>query len=238
MSSTTIHMNDELDEYLGSVSYREPKVLAELREETRKDPRFAMQISGLQGQFMALLIKALGVKHILEVGVYTGYSSTAMALALPADGKIIALDISEEWTNLARKYWKKAGVDQKIELRLAPAVETMDALIKEGKTGWFDLIFLDADKWNYINYWERGLKLLRQGGIMIADNVLFQGVVPHRWTDEMLHKQFSNRPEAVRIELVKATHGAREFNAFAHKDERVDLSMLPVGDGITIARKR
>ncbi|HEX7006499.1 MAG TPA: class I SAM-dependent methyltransferase [Alphaproteobacteria bacterium] len=237
MSQERLMMTDELYDYLYAVSDREAPVLAELRAETRKDPRFNMQMTPNQAQFMQTLVLATGAKRILEVGTFTGYSALAMALVLPPDGRLVTLDISEEWTRLARRFWDKAGVADKIELRLAPAVQSMDALIAEGQEGGFDIVFIDADKPNYPEYWERGLKLARQGGLVIADNTLFQGVVGPSFTDERLRQKWADRPKAVQEELIAATHAARAFAKKIHKDPRVQLSMIPAGDGITLAVK-
>lgn len=238
MSRDLLRMTDELYDYLYSISDREAPILAELRDETAKDPRRNYQISPMQGQFMQVLVKAVGAKKILEVGVYTGYSSLAMALALPADGRLVALDISEDWTRIARRFWEKAGVAQKIELRLAPAAISLDALIAEGHAESFDIAFIDADKPNYPIYWDKALALLRKGGLAIADNTLFQGVVGPSYDERKLDKFWASRPPSVRQELIGYTHGARAFNAKVHKDARVDLAMVPVGDGMTFGVKR
>jgi predicted O-methyltransferase YrrM len=220
MSNRTIVMNDALYEYLLGASLRDLPVLKRLREETTKHPRARMQISPEQGQFMQLLTKLMGARRCIEVGVFTGYSSLAVALALPADGYILACDVSEEFTAVARRYWKEAGVESKIELRLAPALETLDGCLKASEAGSYDLAFIDADKSNYSGYYERILKLLRPGGLILVDNVLWSGAV-------MDEKDTSEDTVALRA-----------FNVALHKDERIDLSMLPVGDGLTLARKR
>lgn len=220
MSNRTIVMNDALYEYLLGASLRDLPVLRRLREETAKHPRARMQISPEQGQFMQLLTKLMGARRCIEVGVFTGYSSLAVALALPADGHILACDVSEEFTAVARRYWKEAGVESKIELHLAPALETLDGRLKAGEAGRYDLAFIDADKSNYSGYYERILKLLRPGGLILVDNVLWSGAV-------MDKKDTSEDTVALRA-----------FNIALHKDERIDLSMLPVGDGLTLARKR
>ena len=238
MSGNMLETNDRLYGYLESVSDREDAVLAELRAETQKDPRFNMAVSPLQGQFMGVLVRAIGARKIVEVGTFTGYSSLSMALALPEDGTMWCFDISEDWTALARKYWKKAGVDHKVELRLAPGTDSMDALIAEGHSGTVDLVFIDADKPNYPDYWERGLTLLRQGGMIIADNTLFQGVVPVEFDDDKLRAHWSTRSDDIQDMLVESTHAIRAFNERIHWDDRVDLSMIPVGDGMTLAVKR
>ena len=238
MSGALLEMNDRLYAYLDAVSDREPAVLAELREETHNDPRFNMAVAPMQGQFMGVLVRALGARRIVEVGTYTGYSSLSMALALPDDGRMWCFDISEEWTGLAQKYWRKAGVADRIELRLAPGEESMDALVAEGHGGSIDLVFIDADKPNYHKYWERGLTLLRRGGLMIADNTLFQGVVSDDYDDERLKAHWAHRPKEILPELVGNTHAIRAFNEQIHKDDRVELSMIPVGDGMTLAVKK
>lgn len=220
MSNRTIVMNDALYDYLLGASLRDLPVLKRLREETAKHPRARMQISPEQGQFMQLITKLMGARRCIEVGVFTGYSSLAVALALPADGHILACDVSEEFTAVARRYWKEAGVESRIELRLAPALETLDGQLKAGEAGSYDLAFIDADKSNYSGYYERILKLLRPGGLILVDNVLWSGAV--------LDKKDTSED----------TVALRAFNIALHKDERIDLSMLPVGDGLTLARKR
>src|SRR5689334_20413480 len=177
MSSQHLELSGELWEYIGRVSLREPDVLRRLREETAPLPMARMQISPEQGQFMGLLMRLLGARMTLEVGVFTGYSSISVALHLPADGKIVACDVSEEWTSIARRYWAEAGVASKIDLRIGPAVDSLDALIAGGQQGTFDMAFIDADKANYDNYYERALVLLRTGGLILVDNVLWHGSV-------------------------------------------------------------
>jgi predicted O-methyltransferase YrrM len=220
MSRQTLTLDDRLYGYLLDESLREPDVLRRLREETASHPKAEMQIAPEQGQFMALLVRLIGARRILEVGVFTGYSSLAMALALPADGRLVACDVSEEFTSVARRYWREAGVESRIELRLAPAVETLDALLAGGDAGRFDLAFLDADKESYDAYYERSLALLRPGGLIIVDNVLQDG----RVADPAVQT-----PPVVAI---------RQLNRKLLRDERIDLSMLPVADGLTLARKR
>ena len=220
MSNRSIVLTDSLYEYMNDVSLREPPLLLALREETAELTQRAMQISPEQGQFMALLARLIGARRCLEVGVFTGYSSLATALALPDDGRIVACDVSEEWTAIARRYWKRAGVDHKVDLRLAPASETLDALIAEGHGGTYDFAFLDADKTSYLDYYERALVLLRSGGLMLIDNTLWSGRVAD--------------PEVADADTVALRH----FNEVLHRDERVDLSLLPMGDGLTLARKR
>jgi predicted O-methyltransferase YrrM len=220
MSNRSIVLTDSLYEYMNDVSLREPPLLLALREETAQLTQRAMQISPEQGQFMALLARLTGARRCLEVGVFTGYSSLATALALPDDGHIVACDVSEEWTAVARRYWKRAGVDHKIDLRLAPASETLDALVAAGDGGTFDFAFIDADKISYLAYYERALALLRKGGLALIDNTLWSGRVAD--------------PEVADADTVALRH----FNEVLHRDERVDLSLLPIGDGLTLARKR
>jgi caffeoyl-CoA O-methyltransferase len=220
MSNRSIVLTDSLYEYMSDVSLREPPLLLALREETAELTQRSMQISPEQGQFMALLVRLTGARRCLEVGVFTGYSSLATALALPDDGRVIACDVSEEWTAVARRYWKRAGVDHKIDLRLAPATETLDALVADGQGGTFDFAFIDADKTNYLAYYERTLALLRTGGLALVDNTLWSGRVAD--------------PEVADADTVALRH----FNEVLHRDERVDLSLLPMGDGLTVVRKR
>ncbi len=220
MSSTTLGLEDTLLAYLRNHSLREPEVLKQLREETLKLPLGVMQVSPEQGQFMALLVRITGATRIVEIGTFTGYSSLVMALALPDSGKLIACDISEDYTNTARHYWQKAGVGDRIELKLAPALETLDALLASGQTGTFDMAFIDADKTEYIGYYERCLQLLKSGGLILVDNVLWGGRVARSEVED------------------SDTNTLRQFNDLLHQDERIGLSMLPVGDGLTIARKR
>ena len=220
MSSTTLGLEDTLLAYLRNHSLREPEVLKKLREETLKLPLGVMQVSPEQGQFMALLVRITGATRIVEIGTFTGYSSLVMALALPDSGKLITCDISEDYTNTARQYWQKAGVADRIELKLAPALETLDALLTSGQTGTFDMAFIDADKTEYIGYYERCLQLLKSGGLILVDNVLWGGRVARSEVED------------------SDTNTLRQFNDLLHQDERIGLSMLPVGDGLTIARKR
>jgi predicted O-methyltransferase YrrM len=215
-----VSMTDTLYRYLVAHSVREPPVLAELRAETAKLPQAVMQIGADQGQFMALLAKLTGARRCLEVGVFTGYSSLSVALALPEDGNIIALDVSEEWTAVARRYWKKAGVDRKIDLRLGPALDALDTLITQRQSGRFDFAFIDADKGNYLGYYERCLELVRAGGLIAVDNTLWSGDVAD---------PANQKPDTVSL---------RAFNDALHRDERIDLALLPVGDGLTLALKR
>lgn len=218
--SRNVQLTDTLYQYVLDHSVREPAVLRELHEETAKLPMAGMQIGADQGQLMALLVKLIGATRCLEVGVFTGYSSLAVALALPPEGKIIACDVSEEWTAIARRYWKNAGVEGKIDLRLGPAVATLDDLLANGGAGRFDFAFIDADKGNYLAYYERCLKLLRQGGLVAVDNTLWSGDVANPG---------NQKPDTVSL---------RAFNERLHRDERIDLALLPIGDGLTLARKR
>jgi predicted O-methyltransferase YrrM len=218
--SRQLNLDERLYRYLVEHSVREPQVLRELREETAKLPMAGMQIGPDQGQLMALLVKLMGAKRCLEIGVFTGYSSLGVALALPPEGRIIACDVSEEWTAIARRYWQKAGVAHKIDLRLAPALETLDGLRSAGGEGLFDFAFIDADKGNYLAYYERCLQLMRRGGLIAVDNTLWSGDVAN--------------PENRKSDTVSL----RAFNEALHRDERIDLAMLPVGDGLTLALKR
>jgi caffeoyl-CoA O-methyltransferase len=220
MSRRSISLTDSLYGYLLEVSLREPAVLLRLREETAADPQARMQISPEQGQFMALLARLAGARRCIEVGVFTGYSSLCVAAAIPDDGRIVACDVSERWTSIARRYWEEAGVARKIDLRLAPALETLDALVAEGQSGSQDFVFIDADKANYVAYYERALQLLRPGGLVVADNTLWGGRVAD--------------PEIADEDTVALRH----FNEHLHRDRRIDLSLVPIGDGLTLARKK
>jgi caffeoyl-CoA O-methyltransferase len=220
MSNRTIPLTDSLYDYLLSVSLREPELLRRLRQETAADAQARMQISPEQGQFMGLLARLMGARRCLEIGVFTGYSSLALALALPDDARIVACDVSERWTAVARRYWEAAGVAHKIDLRLATALDTLDHLLANGEAGRYDFAFIDADKENYVHYYERVLELLRPGGLGLADNTLWYGRVAD--------------PEDADADTVAIRH----FNEHLHRDERVDLSLLPIGDGLTLARKK
>lgn len=220
MATRTENMSDDLYDYLCSVSVREPALLKQLRDETAKLPNGRMQISPDEGQFLALLTQLVQARRTLEVGVFTGYSSLSVALALPADGRIVACDVSEEYTTIARRYWKAAGVEQKIDLRIGPAVETLDDLLKHGQQGTFDFAFIDADKANYHAYYERAFVLVRPGGLIAIDNVLWHGKVIDPTQKD---------PD---------TEAVRALNQRLHHDERVSLSLVPVGDGVTLALKR
>lgn len=220
MSNQTISLTDTLHQYLLDASLREPEVLRALREETATLSTANMQIAPEQGQFMALLVQLCGVRNIIEVGVYTGYSSLAMALALPENGRLLACDVSEEYTNIAQRYWSEAGVSSKIDLHLAPAAETLQTLRDDGAAGRFDMAFIDADKAGYDAYYEHCLALLRQGGLIAVDNVLWGGSVidPDKQDED--------------------TCAIRAFNQKLLADQRVDISLVPIGDGLMLARKR
>ena len=219
MSKQTLGLEQNLYDYLLSVSLREPTILTQLRQETAQMPRSIMQISPEQGQFMALLVKLIGAKKTLEVGVFTGYSYLVVALALPADGKIVACDASEEYTSVARRYWQDAGVADKIDLHIAPALETLDKLLTAGEAVTFDFAFIDADKGNYENYYERCLELIRPGGLIAIDNVLWSGKV----ADTEIQDNQTNK--------------IRDLNRKLHEDSRITLSLVPIADGLTLAMK-
>lgn len=220
MSHKTLNLNSQLYEYLLSVSLREADILKELRHETAKHPMGKMQISPEQGQFMALLIQLIGAKKTLEIGVFTGYSTTVVALALPENGKIVACDKDQEFTDIARKYWQKAGIEGKIDLKIAPALETLQQLIEKGEAETFDFAFIDADKSNYDSYYEKSLILVRKGGIIAIDNVLWSGKVADSTIQD-------NRTTKIRA-----------LNEKIYQDSRVNLSLLPIGDGLTLAMKK
>jgi predicted O-methyltransferase YrrM len=219
MNDRNVKLDDRLYAYLQENSLREHPVLRELREATAGMKHAGMQIAPEQGQLMALLARAVNAKRAIEVGVFTGYSSLAVALALPPDGKLIACDINEEWTSMARRHWEKASVASRIELKLAPAQGTLDALIAAGESGTYDFAFIDADKGRYMAYFERCLTLLRKGGLIVVDNTLWSGKVADA---------------SVRDE---DTDALRVFNAAVHRDARVAVSLLPIGDGVTLALK-
>jgi predicted O-methyltransferase YrrM len=219
MTNRSISLDDSVYRYLLDASLREHPALADLRAATRDHPLARMQIAPEQGQFMALLVRLMGARRTLEIGVFTGYSALAVALALPHGGEVLGCDVSAEYTDLGRPYWEQAGVMHKIDLRIAPAIDTLDALIAEGQEGAFDFAFIDADKTGYDAYYERCLVLVRSGGLIIADNVLWDGRVAHAAPDD-------------------DTAALQAFNRKLHHDERIDLSMVPVGDGLTLARKR
>ena len=218
MSNKTLCITEELYEYMLSVSLREPDVLHELRVETAQDEKANMQISPEQGQFMGLLVKLLGAERTLDIGVYTGYSSLSIALALPKGGRVLACDVNREWTDIARRYWRKAGVEDMIELHLAPARETLEDLLERGMNR-FDFAFIDADKKNYDMYYEYCLQLIRPGGLIAIDNVLWDGAV----ADAAV-----NDDDTVVI---------RALNRKIHADPRVEVSLVPIADGLGLVRK-
>ena len=219
MSRKTVNLTDELYEYLLSISLNESPLLRRLREETASLDEASCQVSPEQGQFMGLLVQLMGARRVLEIGTFTGYSSLCMALALPAHGLVTACDISEEWTAIARRYWKEAGVDDRIELRIAPALNTLDRLLAEGHERKFDLIFIDADKENYVGYYEYSLRLLRSGGLILVDNVL--------WSGKVIESDMQD------VDTVSI----RAFNEYLKNDKRISLSVIPLSDGLTLAVK-
>jgi predicted O-methyltransferase YrrM len=220
MSKGSIGLDEALNDYVLRVGVREHPVLAALRERTSTMENARMQISPDEGAFLAMLVRLVPARRILEVGTFTGYSSTAMALAQDADGRILCCDVSREWTDIARQAWTDAGVADRVELRLAPAVETLDALLADGQGSRFDMAFIDADKANYDTYYERALQLVRPGGLIAIDNVLWSG----RVADES--------------DQDADTQAIRALNEKIATDERVDLAMTPVADGVTLARVR
>ena len=220
MAGRTINLDERLYHYVLEHSLREHPVQQELREATRNMPHAGMQIGAEQGQFMAFLVRLLGARRTIEVGVFTGYSALSVALALPDDGRVVACDVSEEWTAMARKYWAKANVADRIDLHLAPALQTLDKLVAAGEAGRYDFAFIDADKSNYLGYYERCLTLLRKGGLVAVDNTLWSGAVADPSNDD------------------RDTVAIRAFNDAVHADPRVELSMLPIGDGLTLAMKK
>ena len=219
MSSSTIVVNDQIDGYLLHHVRPESETAEALRLATAPMPASVMQVSPLQGAFMSFLVELLNVKDALEVGTFTGYSALCVAEALPEDGKLIACDVSEEWTNMARDYWQRGGVAHKIDLQIRPAVETLDALLAGGREGSFDFAFIDADKPNYDSYYERCLQLLRIGGIVAVDNVL--------WTGRVADDDYND----------ESTLAIRALNTKIQNDARVKNVMLPIGDGLTLATK-
>jgi predicted O-methyltransferase YrrM len=219
MSKDYIALNDELAAYVREVTLREPPPLERLRLEAENHPHGSMQLGAEQGQFLHMLARVAGARKTLEIGVFLGYSSTWVALALPPGGKIIACDRSEEYTARARQVWREAGVEDRIDLRLGPALDTLDGLIAAGEAGTFDMALIDADKGNYSNYYERALVLVRKGGLIVTDNVLWGG----RVVDPEVHDA--------------DTEAIRAFNRKLHGDERIALSMATIGDGLTLACK-
>ncbi len=220
MGKKTLDLNDRLYEYMLSVSLRETALQKTLREETDRLSMGMMQISSDQGQFMAMLIRLTGAKRALEIGTFTGYSTLAVAAALPEDGHLVACDISEEWTAIAQHYWREAGISHKIDLRLAPALTTLAGLKIESDADYFDFAFIDADKLNQLAYYEHSLRLVRPGGLITIDNVLWGGSVADP----------ANQSED--------TRAIRDFNKFIHQDQRVEITLVPIGDGLTLAWKK
>jgi predicted O-methyltransferase YrrM len=221
MSNQSIGLSNHLYQYLLANSVREPDILKKLRATTAEHPLVNMQISPEQGQLMGLLVQLIGAKKCLEVGVFTGYSSLVVALNLPDDGRITACDISDEFTSIAHKYWQEAGVNHKIDLHIAPALETLDRLLANGEAGSFDFAFIDADKNNYAAYYDRCFQLVRSGGLILVDNVLWYGRVADPAMDHD-----------------KRTQAIKQINQQIYHDDRVQISLIPIGDGLTIARKK
>lgn len=219
MSTRTLTLDDDLYRYLVDVSVRETPVQRRLREETAGLETARMQIAPEQGRFMALLVSLMGARNTLEVGVFTGYSALCVAGALPEHGRIVACDVSEEWTSVARRYWNEAGLGGKIDLRLAPAAETLASLIKSGEKGRYDFAFIDADKENYALYFEQCLELVRPGGLIAVDNTLWSGNVIDS------------------ADQSNDTKSIRAFNEARRNDSRIRLSLVPIGDGLTLAMK-
>jgi predicted O-methyltransferase YrrM len=220
MSRRTLQLDDSLYDYVLAHSLREHPTQIELREITRTWPQANMQISPEQGQFMALLVRLIGAKRAIEVGVFTGYSALTTALALPADGYLLACDITDADVRIGQPYWQAAGVAEKIDLVIAPAQQTLQARLAAGEAETYDFAFIDADKAAYDDYYELCLKLLRPGGLIVIDNVLWSGKVVHRANGDA------------------DTEALQLLNSKIFVDERVDMTLLPVSDGLTLARKR
>jgi len=220
MASQTLGLEKHLYDYLQSVSLREAEILTQLRQETAQHPMGRMQIAPEQGQFMALLVQLMRAKKTIDVGVFTGYSSLVVALALPTDGKVVACEVNEEYAAIARRWWQQAGVADKIELHIVPARETLNQLLAAGEADTFDFVFIDADKSNYESYYEQALQLVRPGGLIAIDNVLWSG----RVADFQVQDNRTNK--------------IRAFNQKLHQDLRITLSLVPIGDGLTLALKR
>lgn len=220
MSTQTLNLEPRTLEYLRSVSLREVPLLARLREETARLPEANMQIAPEQGQFMNLLVQLIGARRAIEIGTFTGYSALCIALGLPSDGQLVCCDINKNWTAVAMRYFEEAGLAANVSVQIAPATETLDGLLNRGDAQRFDFAFIDADKPGYIGYYECCLKLIRPGGLIAVDNTLWSGSVADPGNTE---------PDTVAI---------REFNAHLANDDRIDLSLVPIGDGLTLARKR
>lgn len=220
MSNRTIGVSDALAAYVVEVGTREPDVLTRLREETAAIPQHGMQVAPEEGAFLAMLVELTGARRCIEVGTFTGYSSTAVALALPEDGQLVCCDVSEDWTSVARRYWAEAGVIGKVDLRIGPAADTLDRLLADGEEATYDFAFVDADKAGYDGYYERLLRLVRPGGLIALDNTLWSGKVIEPDSDD------------------KDTRAIRALNAKLAVDDRVSLSLVPIADGVTLARRR
>jgi len=220
MASKTHFMDQKVLRYVVEHSLRDAPLLAELRAETATLTQGGMQVPPEQGQFLALMVQATGATRCIEVGTFTGYSALCVAQALPANGKLVCCDVSEEWTNIGRRYWERAGVAGKIDLRIAPATETLDRMLSAGEAGHYDFAFIDADKPNYQPYYERCLRLIRTGGLIAFDNTLWSGAV------------------ADDADQSESTRALRALNDKLHHDERVSVSLLSIGDGVTLALKR
>lgn len=220
MTERTRLLDGDVYEYLLGCSLREPTVLSRLREATAVLPESQMQIGPDQGQLMALLVRLIGARQCIEIGTYTGYSALAVALALPADGRLLACDVNAEWTEIGRRFWREAGVESKIDLHIKPALQTLDELLEQGRENAFDFAFLDADKPNYGAYYEKLLLLVRPGGLIAVDNTLALAGAP------IVHQSTANAA------------AMRSFNDSVHHDERVDLALLSIGEGLTLLRKR
>lgn len=220
MADRTRLLPEDVHAYVLTCSSREPDVLRRLREATAPLPQSEMQIGPDQGQLMALLVRLVGARRCIEIGTYTGYSALAVALALPPDGRVIACDVNAEWTDIGRRFWREAGVEAKIDLRLKPALETLDELLAQGETDRFDFAFIDADKPRYCQYYEKLLRLIRPGGLIAVDNTLALAGAP------IIHQDS------------ESANAMRAFNEAVHHDERVDLALLTVGEGLTLLRKR
>ena len=220
MSNRTIEITESIYQYLCDHSLREDPILKDLRDHTYDMEEKAMQIAPEQGQFMRMLVKLIGAKNTIEVGVFTGYSSLAIALALPEDGRIVACDVNPQYTTIAEKFWISAGIREKIDLRIGPAKDTLSELISDRLIGTFDFAFIDADKINYDHYYELCLELIRPGGLITIDNVLWGGSVSDNAINDV------------------DTNSIRALNDKLHKDKRIDLSLVPIGDGLTLAMKR
>jgi len=220
MSRSTLKLTDSVYDYMLEHSLRESEACRLLREETAPMKMGMMQVSPEQGQFMAFLVRLTGTRRALEIGTFTGYSALCVAQALPSDGRLVCCDVSEEWTSVGQRYWQSAGVSDKIDLKIGPATETLQALREDGEEGRYDFAFIDADKENYLVYYENVLSLLRTGGVLLMDNVLWGGSVanPGKNDDD--------------------TNAIRTLNQHLHGDDRVLLSMLPVGDGLTLVMKQ